>query len=72
MAVEWEPLYNDGDAFRLSVKLGMKVTIDLDNLISSAYIESHPNGFAVDHEGDALAATRLAIVRAAAEKGKLK
>lgn len=68
----WNPLEQDHDAFGLSVKLGMQVTINLDDQISVAHAEPCPNGFAIDHEGDAISATRLAIVRAAAEIGKAK
>lgn len=59
----WNPLTDDGDALRLAVKLG---------------ILSHPllqHYFAVETlmpERDPYAATRRAIVRAAAEIGKTK
>ena len=69
----WNPLTDDGDALRLAVKLRMRIGID-----------SIPVGFVVvmsddplrkdTHEqidNDPYAATRLAIVCAAAEIGKL-
>jgi hypothetical protein len=73
----WNPLLDDGSAFRLAVKLGMKV-----------YVDIHPQGCdcveavsirpgwrmedraIVNIDGDPLAATRRAIVRAAAEIGR--
>ena len=70
---EWNPLTDDGDALRLAVKLKMSVN----------YLEAHPKGYEparvsinngygiveVIHN-DPYAATRRAIVRAAAEIGK--
>ena len=69
----WAPLTDDGDALRLAVKLKMSVN----------YLEAHPKGYEparvsinngygiveVIHN-DPYAATRRAIVRAAAEIGK--
>jgi hypothetical protein len=69
----WSPLTDDGDALRLAVKLKMSVN----------YLEAHPKGYEparvsinngygiveVIHN-DPYAATRRAIVRAAAEIGK--
>lgn len=62
----WYPLADDGDALRLVVKLGIRVRCD------------HRAGFSwvkrgvgsTPHDGDPYAATRRAIVRAAAEIGK--
>ena len=62
----WNPLADDGDALRLVVKLGIRVRCD------------HRAGFSwvkrgvgsTPHDGDPYAATRRAIVRAAAEIGK--
>jgi hypothetical protein len=67
----WNPLHHDGDAMRLAVKLGMEV-----------YIDNHPEGCActevssptysyagttiINHDDDAYAATRRAIVLFAA------
>lgn len=78
VAEYWNPLEDDGDAFRLAVKLGMEV-----------YVDTHPRGCActeaqshthstpknamrsiVNHDADVYAATRRAIVIAAAEVGK--
>lgn len=58
----WNPLTNDGDALRLAVKLGL--TVDLD------YADEYVRVFTVPPNGDPYAATRRAIVRAAAEIGR--
>jgi hypothetical protein len=64
----WNPLTDDGDAMRLSVKLRMNVFhagIRVFALDEEGDIEE-----AEGHELDPYAATRRAIVRAAAEIGK--
>ena len=65
---DWNPLDNDGDALRLAVKL--ELSIDFAKWRNTVY-------YGVDnfvqedwHNKDPYAATRLAIVRAAAEIGK--
>jgi hypothetical protein len=65
--VLWNPLTDDGDALRLAVKLGIQ--IDPRNPETRVF---GPVGERVDeyHKPDAFAATRRAIVRAAAEIGK--
>jgi hypothetical protein len=61
----WNPLFDDGDALRLAVALGMIVdSHGLHTRISlpfAADVICHET-----HNGDKLAATRRAIVRAAA------
>lgn len=77
---KWNPLTDDGDALRLAVKLKMLIEINLGCVI--AYAE-RKDGSVQDPEyvyfdkletgreqGDRGAATRRAIVRAAAEIGK--
>jgi hypothetical protein len=66
---EWNPLTDDGDAFRLSVKL----QIDVNHY----YVEVQATRYDIlvyelfsEHKSDPYAATRRAIVRAAAEIGK--
>ena len=70
----WNPLTDDGDALRLAVKLGLDVQMH-------GCKSMHPYAFAFDDarnigeeeqpsDGDPYAATRRAIVRAAAEIGK--
>ena len=76
----WSPLTDDGDALRLAVKLQMLIEINLGCVI--AYAE-RKDGSVQDPEyvyfdkletgrehGDRLAATRRAIVRAAAAIGE--
>ena len=68
-SIDWNPLTDDGDAFRLMVQLGMYLNI---------YTHSMHHTFAAaggvsaeePHGDDPEAATRRAIVRAAAEIGK--
>jgi len=61
--VEWNPLADDGDALRLAVKL--ELIVDAHGLFVRI---SEPFGhwLAVESKGNPLAATRRAIVRAAA------
>jgi hypothetical protein len=61
----WNPLTDDGDALRLAVQL------NLFNTRSKGYEWPDAELFA-RHEDDPYAATRLAIVRAAAEMGRAK
>ena len=68
----WNPLTDDGDALRLAVKLGLRVfTPDAE---PTAVADRYPCGprAGVDAGVDSYAATRRAIVRAAAEIGKAK
>lgn len=68
----WNPLADDGDALRLAVVLGVEVWPINDIEITKAL----PLGLIFDevisekHGNDKYAATRRAIVRAAAEIGK--
>lgn len=57
----WNPLEDDGDALRLAVSLGL---LDGGNRYMTLRTEEILNGL------DPYAATRLAIVRAAAEIGR--
>ena len=65
----WNPLENDGDALRLAVALKMNINHDdlsptVSICLSSVTWLDHP------YDSDPYAATRQAIVRAAAEIGK--
>ena len=70
----WNPLQNDGDALRLAVKLKMDIVYDFDRVmvvygdgdatLTTEYFYDLPT------PTDQYAATRRAIVRAAAEIGK--
>lgn len=68
----WKPLEDDGDALRLAVKLN--VTIDRSETDSAAYCycdyREQEVSVVEPHGDDPYAATRRAIVRAAAEIGK--
>jgi len=65
----WNPIVSDGDALRLAVKLGIKVEF----FHSSNTAFAGPLDMACaeeDVDGDSCAATRRAIVRAAAAIGR--
>lgn len=73
----WNPLTDDGDALRLAVKLGL--LIDTHDSIYLQEHSSYASGVTVSFAGifieelldlDPYAATRRAVVRAAAEIGK--
>ncbi len=69
----WNPLTDDGDSFRLMVRLGLFVdayapATTVGNVVCPTSLACKTR--AEDHNGDAYAATRRAIVRAAAEIGK--
>lgn len=69
---EWHPQNDDGQALRLAVKLNIDVEVFRDKtstwvVIGCGYFETEE-----EHNGDPYAATRRAIVRAAAEIGKKK
>ena len=70
-AFEWNPLTDDGDALRLAVKLGLLVHCETcyytSVLKDSVSITEHIGN---DGSGCIYAATRRAIVRAAAEIGR--
>ena len=61
----WNPLESDGDAFRLVIRLK-----ELDLWKDATQVE--PKNIEGFWDGDPYAATRRAIVRAAAELGKSK
>jgi hypothetical protein len=65
----WNPLTDDGDAFRLAVKLGMGMDVLLKSKKTMACIFNQTTQTEA-HSDDPCAATRRAIVRAAAAIGK--
>lgn len=75
----WNPLTDDGDALRLAVKLGVLLGIETIHE-PSGYVRIAADwdkdtgwprvSFEQPHQGNPYAATRRAIVRAAAEIGK--
>ena len=65
----WNPLADDGDALRLAVKLRLMPVIEEWSDGLRVFVPSHLDG--VERlSGDPYAATRRAIVRAAAEIGR--
>lgn len=64
---DWNPLTDDGDAFRLAVKLKLTITV-----YGTETLVVYGDGEKIYEEGrsDLYAASRYAIVRAAAEIGK--
>ena len=65
----WNPITDDGDALRLAVKLRILINPDSGytnaiNDLGGDFSSMHSN-----HDGDAMAATRRAIVRAASSIG---
>lgn len=71
----WNPLSDDGDALRLAVKCGIEIWPDrkAKEIVVGFCVGKSQNmlglNFTVDFEDDEMAATRLAIVRAAAQIG---
>ena len=68
----WNPLIDDGDALRLAVKLGISVSQEMRN--GCVFCDAREGKVTADEQyaGDPYAATRRAIVRAAAEIGRRK
>lgn len=76
----WSPLTDDGDALRLAVTLSLRVEcytgIKIHPMYSASHVTdvystSHPEiRLSESHNGNPCAATRRAIVRAAAEIGR--
>ena len=65
---QWNPLNDDGDALRLAVKLEINILPTMEQ--ASARNPSYTPWVNEDGRADPYAATRRAIVRAAAEIGK--
>lgn len=73
----WNPLTDDGDALRLAVRLGLIVSRGCTEVGKEAVVFylneiQHQMRCVVPHGSDPCAATRRAIVRAAAQIGKAK
>jgi len=65
----WAPLTDDGDALRLAVKL--KIDITFDGFEDDSVLASWDTEWVMeDYKDDPYAATRRAIVRAAAKIGR--
>jgi len=65
---DWNPLTDDGDALRLAVKL--ELDIEFYSTSTHVYDDETEKSYEEEHNGAPYAATRRAIVRAAAERGK--
>lgn len=65
---EWNPLADDGDALQLAVRLGIPINPNMRSNTAGACTRRY--NFEERHNGDAFAATRRAIVRAAAKIGE--
>ena len=65
--IEWDPLADDGDAFRLATRLNILVGV---GVAWTAGSQQHGAMFDGKPEGELFRATRRAIVRAAAAIGE--
>lgn len=70
LAGTWNPLTDDGDALRLAVKL--KIQVKVFDKVASAVWEDASDWYPIEvkYTDSPYIATRLAIVRAAAEIGR--
>jgi len=68
----WNPLRDDGDALRLAVKLRIDFNLDFDLGFTNQYVQASygHHGYQENYTADPYAATRRAIVRAAAAIAK--
>ncbi len=66
----WNPLVNDDDALRLAVNLRLPVVHYSVTSEGKDRVVAGQTGVPIKYDGDPYAATRRAIVRAAAEIGK--
>ena len=66
----WNPLTDSGDAFELAVKLRLTVNCSYDDVTLCGQEFTQKEVFLESNGEDPLAATRRAIVRAAAEIGR--
>ncbi len=72
-APSWNPLTSDGDALRLAVKLNLQIhPCDDECWIGDPAADLEKPSICEQNNSDPYAATRRAIVRAAAEIGKVK
>lgn len=69
----WNPLADDGDAFRLAIqlKIDLRFQRDGDVYVDAGDCDAY-TVYLIDHAGDYAAATRRAIVKAAASIGRAK
>lgn len=72
--VPWRPLNDDGDALRLAVTLGLEIYHTINDGVWTVFV-GYPSGVRIVYTAEPwsenqFAATRRAIVRAAAEIGR--
>lgn len=67
----WNPLTDDGDALRLAVKLNLMIVVRPSDVRCNAWGSTNKRREFLTDSTDPYSATRRAIVRAAAEIGKL-
>jgi hypothetical protein len=68
---EWNPLIDDGEALRLAVNLELTLGAPFDRTIAMVWTNDITNFTgSAEKEGNIYAATRRAIVKAAANIGK--
>jgi hypothetical protein len=67
---QWDPLEDDGDALRLAVKLRITPRVHLQGYSVAVTAQCIVDSYTEICGDDEMAATRRAIVRAAAEIGK--
>lgn len=67
----WNPLKNDGDAFRLVIDLSLRIHVN-DDLVMLSWSENEPfdQDIVVECSDDAVAVAREAITRAASIIGR--
>ena len=65
----WNPIADDGDALRLAVKCNLDIELQEDCIFANGFEVQNHQLFEW-HKDDPYAATRRAIVRAAAEIGR--
>lgn len=80
--IKWNPLSDDGDALRLAVKLGISIypypvySHEKHSVVAKRHLngdtlrQENPTEVVEIHNGNPMAATRRAIVRAAANIGR--
>lgn len=67
----WSPLTDNGDALRLAVKLGLCLDLNWGGCTHAMRTDAEADCHSREmHDGDPYTATRLAIVRCAAEIGR--
>lgn len=66
----WKPLEDDGEAFRLAVKMGFRIIVDYDLSRSHAYCDASGRWVTSPHNDNPVDATRRAVVGLAAEIGR--